>query len=272
MNNKKIEVEEMKKIQVKILDYVNEFCSKNDIKYWLDCGTLLGAARHKGYIPWDDDIDLGMLREDYDKFIKIFNKDNNSNYKLHCYENDKNWAFTYAKIIDENTVLYEPNEKTGIKSGVFLDLFVYDNAPADDKELKKMYKKRVLYYKLNKLQVNKYFESEKKQKYNIIRYIIYYLFKLLPKQFFIKKSIKNQKKYINKYTGFIGNFSGVVGNIKCKKEIFSTFVKLEFEGKMYSVPAGYKEWLTAYYGNFMKLPPKEKRVTHHQFVAYYKNK
>ena len=133
-----------------------------------------------------------------------------------------------------------------------------------------MYKKRNLYNKLNKLQTSKHFVEAKKQKYNFVRYPIYYLFKLLPRQYFIKKSIKNQKKYINQDTDYIGNFSGMVGKIKCKKEIFSNFVELEFEGKKYPVPVGYKEWLTAFYGDYMKLPPKEKRVSHHKFVAYYR--
>ena len=88
---KKIDIDDLKKIQLEILNYIDDFCKKNDINYWLDSGTLLGAVRHKGYIPCDDDIDIGMLREDYEKFIAIFNKNNKSNYKLHCYENDKNW-------------------------------------------------------------------------------------------------------------------------------------------------------------------------------------
>ena len=68
---KEIDLKELRKIQIEILDDINTFCKKNKINYWIDCGTLLGAVRHSGYIPWDDDIDIGMLREDYDKFLKI---------------------------------------------------------------------------------------------------------------------------------------------------------------------------------------------------------
>ena len=268
---KKIEINDLKRIQLQILDYIDNFCKKNDIKYWLDSGTLLGAARHKGYIPWDDDIDIGMLRKDYEKFKKLFNINNTSNYKLHCIENDKNWYYPFGKILDENTIMYEPDKKSGIKSSVFVDLFVYDNAPDDDKELKRMYKKRNLFYKLNTLQVSKHFVLPEKQKYNLLRYPIWLLFQLFPRGYFIRKSIKNSKKYNNKNTKYIGNFSGSVQKIKCEKELFQDFIELEFEGKMYPAPIGYKEWLTSFYGDYMKLPPKENQVSHHRFEAYYKD-
>ena len=92
-----IDIDELKKIQLNILEYIDKFCKENNINYWIDCGTLLGAVRHKGYIPWDDDIDIGMLREDYIKFMNSFNNNNDSNYKFHCYELDKNWYYPYGK-------------------------------------------------------------------------------------------------------------------------------------------------------------------------------
>ena len=109
-----IKLDELKKIQLDILVFIDDFCEKNNINYWIDCGTLLGAVRHKGYIPWDDDIDIGMLREDYDKFMKIFNNCcNNSKYKFISYETDKNWPFPFGKVLDITTVLYEPDKKYG---------------------------------------------------------------------------------------------------------------------------------------------------------------
>ena len=269
MNNKKISIDELKKIQIGILDYIDNFCRKNNINYWIDTGTLLGAVRHKGYIPWDDDIDIGMLRDDYEKFIKLFNKDNKTQYKFHCYEIDKNWYFPYGKVLDENTIMYEPDEETGIKTAVFVDVFIYDNIINDEKIIKKMYKKRDLYTKLSNLQNNKHFVSLNKQKYNFIRYPFYLLMQLFPKRYFVKKNIKNSKKYINSNTNYVGNLTSVTKMI-CSKDVFKSFVDLEFEGKKYKAPIGYEEWLKAFYGDYMKLPPKEKQVSHHRFVAYYK--
>ena len=265
----KIEVEELKKIQVKILNYVDDFCKKNNINYWLDSGTLLGAVRHKGFIPWDDDIDLGMLREDYNKFMEFFNKDNNSNYKFCCYENNKKWPYPYGKILNTNTIMYEPDEKYGIKSSVFVDLFPYDNIPQDDKEREKAFKKRNLYKKLNNLQRYKSFYIESKNRYNFIRYPFHLLMKLFPEGYFIKKSIENSKMYNNKESNLVGNFTGTMKQW-CDKDVFNSFIELEFEGRKYPAPVGYDKWLTSFYGDYMKLPPIEKRVSHHRFIAYYK--
>ena len=73
---KKIDIKELRVIQIELLDFFADFCDKHGLKYWLDCGTMLGAVRHKGFIPWDDDIDLGMPREDYNKFIDLFEREN----------------------------------------------------------------------------------------------------------------------------------------------------------------------------------------------------
>lgn len=266
---KKIDIDELKKIQLNILDYINKFCKENNINYWIDCGTLLGAVRHKGYIPWDDDIDIGMLREDYIKFMNSFNNNNDSNYKFHCYELDKNWYYPYGKVLDERTILYEPDEETGIKSSVYIDVFIYDRVIDDEKIISKMFKRRDIYTKLNNLQMNRHFVSNNKQKYNWFRYPFHLLMQLFPKRYFVKKNIKNSMKYCNIDTNVVGNFTSVT-KMTCKKDIFKSFTQLEFEGKKYMAPIGYKEWLQNFYGDYMKLPPEEKRVSHHRFVAYYK--
>lgn len=269
-DKKIIELEELKKIQIEILDYVHNFCLKNEIKYWIDCGTLLGAIRHKGYIPWDDDIDVGMLRPDFDKFIRLFNN-NGSKYELHCYENDKDWHLTFAKVYDTNTILYQPDEKTGTKICVNIDIFVYDNAPDDIRSREKKYRIKELYRKLNSIRGTKKFSTPNNQKFNVLRYPLYYILKVFPKDFFLKKSIKVQKKYDNIETMCIGNYSARDKMI-CNKHVFDSFIDVDFENKKYKAPVGYDEYLKAYYGDYMKLPPVEKRVSHHMFVAYYKEK
>ena len=268
-NRKQIKIEELKKIQIEMLDFVHKFCIDNNINYWLDWGTLLGAIRHKGYIPWDDDIDIGMLRKDYDKFIRIFPSNKSSIYDLHCFENDNNYYLAFAKIYDNRTVLFEPDEKTGHKGSVFIDVFVYDNAPEDMESQKKIYRKKEFYRVLNSISVSKKFDDPLKQKYNIVRYPMYYILKLFPKNFFLKKQIRLQKKYNNKETNYIGNYSGK-GKMVCNKQLFNKLIEVEFEGKKYKAPIGYDEYLTTVYGNYMELPSKEKQVSNHSFVAFYK--
>ena len=116
-NGREISPAELKTIQLDILDAVAEFCEARGIHYFLDSGTLLGAVRHKGYIPWDDDIDIAMPREDYDRFMKVFNSEQ-QRYRFCCPEIDPEFYYGYGKIVDPKTVLYEPDEdgkKTAVK-------------------------------------------------------------------------------------------------------------------------------------------------------------
>lgn len=264
---KKIEsIDELKKIQIEILDYVANFCEKNNINYWLDCGTLIGAIRHKGYIPWDDDIDIGMLREDYNKFMEKFNQESND-YKFYTIENNKKFYYPIGKVLKMNTILYEPNEEYGLKLNINIDVFVYDNAPDSDKKVNRMMKTRNFYSKMKNVQLFKksFFESNKLKE--SIRRILNIVFKILPKDYFLKKMIKNSKKYSKIETKRVGNFVGI-DNFICDKDVFNSFIYVEFENKKYKAPIGYDKWLRSNYGDYMKLPPKDKRVPHHKFVAY----
>lgn len=264
-NMKKIDEMELKKVQLEILNVVDLFCKNNNINYWLDAGTLLGCIRHKGYIPWDDDIDIGMLREDYNKFLSIFNKQNNR-YRVISNELSSDCYYPYAKVLDTNTILYEPDEN-GIKLSVNIDVFVYDNAPDNPKECKKMYYRRNLYTLLNAGQF-KVFSPQSFIK-KIAKQMLYYFGLLFSKGYFSTQIVKNSKKYKDENCKCVGNFTSVTRFI-CNKRVFNSFIVGIFEGKEYSIPVGYDEWLSNFYGDYMKLPPVEKRVSHHKFIAYMK--
>ena len=264
---KEINLKELKKIQIEILDYVNDFCKKNNINYWIDCGTLLGAIRHSGYIPWDDDIDIGMLRDDYEKFLNLFSQEK-GRYKLLASEICNDYYYAFGKVIDTNTVLYEPDEETGVKSGVYIDVFIYDNAPDDEVLCQKMFDKRDYYDKFRVAQMYPNLYDHTSLKKRIMRFFLNTYLKLLPKNFYTKKCIKNSKRYMNKETKRVGNFTSnarAVGD----KSIFDSYINVTFENKEYPAPIGYDLWLKAFYGDYMKLPPKEKQVSQHKFKAYY---
>ena len=101
-----LEKEEIKEIQLALLDYIDETCKKHDIPYFLSYGTMLGAIRHKGMIPWDDDIDIMMPRDDYNRFIKLYN-DHNPRYQVYSIENDDSYTYTMAKVFDQETVMID---------------------------------------------------------------------------------------------------------------------------------------------------------------------
>lgn len=256
--------DELKKIQLEILDSVARFCEENHISYWIDSGTLLGAIRHKGYIPWDDDIDIGMLRKDYDRFAAIFNS-KQTRYQFLCIENTPNFYLPYGKVCDPNTLLYEPDED-GYKLAINIDIFVYDNAPDDDSIVTKMYDIRDALRKKHDVKTQGKIKDRNliKKTIKIFRRFCYRL--LYPKNQIIKM-VENSKKYADEPTTRVGNFTAYTRMV-CNKNVFDEFIEVEFEKKRYKAPIGYDEWLKSFYGDYMKLPPEEKRISHHKFVAY----
>ena len=262
---KKIDIDELRRIQIQILNQVSAYCEQENIQYWLDCGTLLGAIRHKGFIPWDDDIDIGMLREDYDRFVAGFNQ-SSDRYQCWTMRNIYDFPFVFAKVMDIKTELYEPNKNNGIKMCINIDVFPYDNAPGNEQVLNDMYNKSKKYTLWFRRRVLPRWGDERQIK-RIVRYIVYMLLQIIPRQYFVDKINDNLMKYKNVETDYIGNFTSET-RIFCNKEIFDSFIDVEFEGKKYKAPVGYDAWLRAFYGDYMKLPPEEQQVLYHRFEAY----
>ena len=127
---KELTIEELKAVELNILKDVAKFCEKHDIKYFLCGGTLLGAIRHKGFIPWDDDIDIAMPREDYERFFKLYNS-SNTRYHADSLENNPNWHMSFGRVGDTATVLYEHTLKEKYKEyHAFIDVFPVDGIPS----------------------------------------------------------------------------------------------------------------------------------------------
>ena len=120
---KKINDKEYKKILTELLEFFNKICEENNINYTLTGGSLLGAIRHKGIIPWDDDIDVAVLPSEYDKLIKAFEKNTNDKYCILTHDNNPSYYFPFIKLIDKRTVVKDKNEKNIDDYGIFLDIF-----------------------------------------------------------------------------------------------------------------------------------------------------
>ena len=265
---KEINIEEKKKILLQMLEEIDEFCANNDISYFLVGGTLLGAIRHNGFIPWDDDIDIGMPRADYNRFIKIY-KSKSGTIEIRHHSNSKNHIWPAAKAINNKTILIENNNKRN-SIGLFIDIFPFDKVAGTFDEVKKKQKKITVFKKILDL---KYFQIVKDR--SLLKNIVVVLGRLLRiipnKLFFLqidKLSVKDQFSDNCKYLcNFVGAWeSREIANI----HDFDEIIKHQFENKMFSIPKGYDDYLTTVYGDYMTPPPVEKQVTHHSNVVYWR--
>lgn len=265
---KEIKLEELKAIQIEILDVVHHFCQENGITYFLSSGSLIGAVRHKGYIPWDDDIDLYMPRKDYDCFMSIFNKDNRQRYRVVSLQTDDNCTLAFAKVERTDTRIIEHVDNP-MELGINIDIFPVDGVPDDMEERTKYFTK--IQRIRDELVIKDVLLDFKK------RGLIKNLILLLGKLFLFHKSMRQLAEQLDMSIDKSNLDSQYVCNLVMGNGINSVFTReaindstdVEFEGKFYKTMRGYEEYLTKTYGNYMLLPPIEKRVSHHVFTAYW---
>lgn len=255
---------ELKCIQLGILQNVADFCDKHEIRYFLADGTLLGAIRHNGYIPWDDDIDIAMPRPEYERFIRIF-KDDNSRYQVVSVYSDKQYGIPLAKVHDTRTLLHETLYKKDVY-GVYIDVYPLDG-------IKNKYQIKTLVFLNKVLHAKKANFTQRK----LSKMIINFFGKLLLLPFsthalvsFIDKIAQKYKYGSTPYAGEICD--GLVGErAMVNYELFEDTLPHEFEGRIYKIPIGYDKWLRSLYDDYMQLPPIEERKSLHLFKAWWKD-
>ncbi len=249
-----------------ILVEFDRICKKNNIKYTLDGGTLIGAIRHEGYIPWDDDIDVALLRSEYDKFIKCCEKDLDKKFKLVNAENEDGNPNIFHKIKIKNTTYIEDMSKnSNTDKGIFLDVLPYDNSP-NNYFISYIYKLRVLYYtRLLSLKCQVDFSKNKNILKRLINFLLLVSSKLHNKKRLIKRLNKVATKY-NKYDKkYVYNYTIPYKNM-VKKSWFSDYKLKKFENDKFSVIKDYDLYLRELYGDYMQLPPEEERGSRHKVI------
>ena len=263
--------EETKQIELGILSYFADFCERNGLRYFLAYGTLLGAVRHKGFIPWDDDVDVQMPRQDCERLIEIFNKGNNSPYRL-ITPYDKESYYTILKIIDTRTVKVEE----GIKKpplGIDIDIFPMDGMPNDDGEYEKWFRQLISCYEQHfVLQSNSGKTLKEKMKFILQKIQIFFQYGALKKERILKRAEKLHGRYPYTCCAKVGSIECCFDEIqyRLQKEWFDEYIYATFENAKFRIPIGYDNILRAIYGDYMQLPPESQRVTHHNNQRYWK--
>ena len=264
-NFKKLDIDEIKEVELGVMDYIHNICKEKGINYSLAYGSLLGAVRHKGFIPWDDDLDIALKRDEYDKLYQAILEDNNSIYKVVSWENDSRYPYPFYRVYDSRTV-YENNYiQNDIELGICVDVFPFDDYKDVNKEITKldMYR-RLSVYTLYGIR-NK--EAGIK---NIVRYLMLVAFRLTRVKTWNKKLNDCSKASVDgEYIDYL--MESKKYSTKLDVKALDEVVECKFEDRIYNIPKDYDHILTTIYGSdYMEIPPLEKRIQHDDFVAYIK--
>lgn len=260
---RKIEtIEEVHKLELDILIAFDKFCKEHDIKYSLGAGTLLGAVRHKGFIPWDDDIDLFMLRSEYEKLLDFAKNGKliQDRYKIRS-PFDEDMPYTFVKIVDTKTKVIEDGKSTDL--GLWLDIFPVDFCGNTPEEAEKERKNILLYTNF----IFRYLALKGSKKItlkNLIKQMLFFVLKCfgISAPNYFKNKVLMRKHLEN------AKYAGTIVNSLTKKDVYPSvfftegYEYLEFEGCSFPVFKHYEKILSWRYGDFMKLPPEEDRHAH----------
>ncbi len=246
---------------MQVLDKIHNYCQENQLTYFISSGTLLGAVRHGGYIPWDDDIDIYMPRSSFNAFCEEFNN-SNGRYRLINGYNTEDYYYTFPKVVDTKTLLIE-REHTDRQIGIYVDIFPVDYVPHDLSERERLFKEKD---KIKHLLIAKQSAIFRTLSLTGIIYRLYS--RLAPSRLKLLKRFDDLIRNTSK-TGQVCNLTDAGPSIKgCfNADAIAEAVDIKFENRVYKTMVGYKTYLEHTYGDYMTLPPEDKRI-HHEFEAY----
>lgn len=266
-----LSTEECKKRLLGILVVIDEICKRNNIKYYLAYGTLLGAVRHKGFIPWDDDIDIVLMRKDYERLIEVLRSQNSFSWlKLIDYQCE-GYFYPFAKAVDNRTIAKMEDNTT--VHGLWIDIFPLDNVPDSEVECQG-YLKRCKFLRALTIAMTTDFKTitNKLSSKSTVKLLLNGLAVCIGKYKIADYMIRLMQKYKSKNTENVCVlFSIYIMKEKIRREDLTDTIYTEFEGYSFPIPANYDIYLSKMYGNYMQLPPIEKRRTHSITACEIKN-
>ena len=261
------DIREIQQMELGIMEYIHEVCQKIGVKYFLAYGSLIGAVRHKGFIPWDDDMDICMLREDYEKLQDYLIANPDERYEVMSYKNNLNYVYPFMKVQDNHTYLLEEDVRIDSNMGIYVDIFPVDGYEDDsvfkDKMTRLIKKRQLSCYTFKGI------TNTKSLLNSLIRYISVIIFYFTNTNKYIRgidelaKSRKVDDYELVDYLIYKDMYKPV-----WKREWLKQTITGVFEGKEFMIPKNYHEILTSDYGDYTQLPPVELRFSHHDFQLW----
>lgn len=272
---RELSLKEIQKSSFEILEEIDDFCNEHRITYWVAFGTLIGAIRHKGFIPWDDDLDIAMMRDEYDKFTKLWEQEYKGKLVLRTRKSTKGYEMGLARICNPNykfistlcSYAYGEHEE---QMGTFVDVYPFDNCGSTEEEATKLIKKCQM--------INVEFNIYTNYRLTTHFYNLPYRF-ILNKILHWKKGenwdqtidleiAETVKRETSPEDTYVAVPAWSASTISFKKEWFEEIIEGEFEGRKVPIPKMYDQILRRQYGNYMELPPEENRKPQHDYKIY----
>lgn len=256
MNNE----DQLKKLHETLLEILSEFdhvCQRHNIQYFLDSGSALGAVRHGGFIPWDDDVDVGMMRCDYERFLRVAPNEISKKFIIQNHENDAKYFKHHAKMRKLGT--YFPESYTSMLKyqGIFIDIFPFDYVP-QNKIIRKIHFLLIKYFRNRS-----YLRRFKSSRNSIYKKIVGVFFDLFSEPF-LESCYQNLISIFKSGTQVTCyEYMVCQKNLKLfNKEWLSSTIQINFAGKNFQIMRGYDAYLHEMYHDYMQLPPEDKRIYH----------
>lgn len=254
--------------QLEIAKEIRRVCEENDIAYFLAYGTFLGAVRHQGFIPWDDDMDMAMLREDYEKFCRIAPEKLKPEYCLQTWYTDPNYGLPFGKVMKRNTIYLESKKTRRLQeNGFYVDIFPMDFLVEDPQKRKALWGRLLTLYrlKLMKSGYQPWMENDQIVWKKRIGYL-YYQFRALFTSGEALTKAYDALATSQKEGEWVCEQSGQQSPVPFRRQWVQELSEYTFEGETFLGPKDYDSYLSAQYGAYMELPPEDERENRHQIV------